>query len=41
MTLMFLFIRSLPMIAVAEMRQLVAEPAGGHAHAHGKEAEHH
>jgi Ni/Fe-hydrogenase subunit HybB-like protein len=30
MTLMFLFIRSLPMIAVAEMRQLVAaEPAAG------------
>jgi molybdopterin-containing oxidoreductase family membrane subunit len=26
MSLMFLFIRSLPMIAVAEMRQLVAEP---------------
>ena len=39
MTLMFLFIRSLPMIAVAEMRQLVAEPAGGHSH--GKESEHH
>jgi molybdopterin-containing oxidoreductase family membrane subunit len=32
MTLMFLFIRSLPMIAVAEMRQLVAEPPGGHRH---------
>ena len=29
MTLMFLFIRGLPMIAVAEMRQLVSEPPGG------------
>jgi len=37
MTLMFLFIRSLPMIAVAEMRQLVAEPAGGRK----EHAEHH
>jgi molybdopterin-containing oxidoreductase family membrane subunit len=34
MTLMFLFIRSLPMIAVAEMRQLVAEPAGHGPKAH-------
>jgi Ni/Fe-hydrogenase subunit HybB-like protein len=39
MSLMFLFIRGLPMIAVAEMRQLVAEPAGGHKH--GDEDEHH
>jgi molybdopterin-containing oxidoreductase family membrane subunit len=39
MTLMFLFIRALPMIAVAEMRQLVDEPAGGRAHSH--EAGHH
>jgi molybdopterin-containing oxidoreductase family membrane subunit len=37
MTLMFLFIRSLPMIAVAEMRQMVAEPVthgGGHGEKH-------
>jgi hypothetical protein len=40
MTLMFLFIRGLPMVAVAEMRQLVAEPAGG-GHGHGKDAKHH
>jgi Ni/Fe-hydrogenase subunit HybB-like protein len=39
MTLMFMFIRALPMIAVAEMRQLVAEPAGGHGR--GKKEEHH
>jgi Ni/Fe-hydrogenase subunit HybB-like protein len=38
MTLMFLFIRGLPMIAIAEMRQLVAEPVGGHGH--GKEEKH-
>jgi Ni/Fe-hydrogenase subunit HybB-like protein len=38
LTLMMLFIRALPMVAVAEMRQLVAEPAGGHAHA--KDAKH-
>jgi Ni/Fe-hydrogenase subunit HybB-like protein len=43
MTLMFLFIRALPMIAVAEMRQLVAPPlrhGPEHGSGHGEEAKH-
>jgi molybdopterin-containing oxidoreductase family membrane subunit len=39
MTLMFLFIRSLPMIAVAEMRQLVAEAPGHKDFEHQKDHE--